>query len=117
MAHTVCYTVLIVNLFLQDIGKGKLGLPQGMLYPHIMLPSVVTLEPDGRSAKGRWRVFAMRGNYGGRVSWQAEFTKTNMSLKMESGKSRQWILIMSGRLITKAAGRMPQRLLILLRMQ
>jgi hypothetical protein len=27
----------IRKLFLRDIGKAKLGLPEGMLYPHIML--------------------------------------------------------------------------------
>jgi hypothetical protein len=59
----------IRKLFLQDVGKGKLGLPDGMLYPHIMLQPVVTLEPDGKSAKGRWRVFTMLGNYGGTASW------------------------------------------------
>lgn len=59
----------IRRLFLQEIGKGRLGLSEGMLYPHIMLQPVVTLAPDGRSAKGRWRVFTMLGNYGGTASW------------------------------------------------
>jgi hypothetical protein len=34
-----------------------------------MLQPVVTLAPDGKSAKGRWRVFAMLGNYGGTAVW------------------------------------------------
>jgi hypothetical protein len=34
-----------------------------------MLQPVATLDPDGKSAKGRWRVFAMLGNYGGTPSW------------------------------------------------
>jgi hypothetical protein len=55
--------------FLQDIGKGSLGLHDGVLYPHIMLQPVVTLEPDGKSAKGRWRVFAMLGVYGETAIW------------------------------------------------
>lgn len=59
----------IRRLFLHDIGKGKLGLPEGMLYPHIMLQPVVTLAPDGKSARGRWRVFTMLGYYGGTASW------------------------------------------------
>jgi len=59
----------IRKLFLQDIGGGKLGLPEGMLYPHIMLQPVITLAPDGKSAKGRWRVFTMLGTYGKNANW------------------------------------------------
>jgi hypothetical protein len=55
--------------FLREIGGGKLGLPAGMLYPHTMLQPVVTLDPDGKSAKGRWRVFAMLGVYGESAIW------------------------------------------------
>ena len=35
----------IRKLFINDIGEGKLGLPEGLLYPHIMLQPVVTLAP------------------------------------------------------------------------
>lgn len=59
----------IRNLFLQDVGKGKLGLAEGQLYPHIMLQPVVTLAPDRKTAKGRWRVLAMLGSYGGAAIW------------------------------------------------
>ena len=59
----------IRKLFVQDVGKGKLGLPEGMFYPHIMLQPVVTLDPNGKSAKGRWRVLAMLGNFGGSAIW------------------------------------------------
>jgi hypothetical protein len=51
----------IRKLFLQDVGKGKLGLSEGQLYPHIMLQPVVTLAPYGKTAKGRWHVLAMLG--------------------------------------------------------
>lgn len=43
----------IRKLFLQDVGKGKLGLPDGMLYPHVMLQPVVTLEPAADSFRYR----------------------------------------------------------------
>jgi len=59
----------IRKLFLQDVGKGMLGLVEGQLYPHIMLEPVVTLASDGKSAKGRWRVFAMLGSFGGSAVW------------------------------------------------
>ena len=59
----------IRQLFFRDIGKGKLGLREGQLYPHIMLQPVVTLSPDGKTAKGRWRVLAMLGSYGGAALW------------------------------------------------
>ncbi len=59
----------IRKLFLKDIGGGKLGLPEGLLYPHIMLQPVVSLSPDGKSAKGRWRVFTMLGFHGKNANW------------------------------------------------
>jgi hypothetical protein len=59
----------IRKLFINDIGGGKLGLPEGLLYPHIMLQPVVTLAPDGKSAKGRWRVFTMLGFHEKNANW------------------------------------------------
>jgi hypothetical protein len=59
----------IRRLFLRDIGGGKPGLPEGLLYPHIMLQPVITIAPDGKSAKGRWRVFTMLGFYGKNANW------------------------------------------------
>ena len=59
----------IRQLFLRSVGKGKLGLPEGALYSHIILQPVVTLAADGRSAKGRWRVCVMLGQYGLMAVW------------------------------------------------
>jgi hypothetical protein len=59
----------IRKLFLQEVGRGVAGLSEGMLYPHIMLQPVVTLAPDGKSAKGRWHVLAMLGNYQKAAVW------------------------------------------------
>jgi hypothetical protein len=72
----------IRKLFINDIGGGKLGLPEGLLYPHIMLQPVVTLATDGKSAKGRWRVFTMLGFHGKNANWaggvyENEYTKEN----------------------------------------
>jgi hypothetical protein len=59
----------IRQLFFQQVGQGKLGLSEGRIYPHILFQPVITLAPDGRSAKGRWRILAMLGGYGGSATW------------------------------------------------
>jgi hypothetical protein len=59
----------IRQLFLGQVGQGKLGLAEGRIYPHILFQPVITLAPDGRTAKGRWRILAMLGGYGGSATW------------------------------------------------
>jgi len=59
----------IRKLFLEEVGQGKLGLDDGRLYAHLMLQPVVTLAPDGNTARGRWRVLAMMGSYGESAVW------------------------------------------------
>jgi hypothetical protein len=59
----------IQQLFLEQVGQGKLGLAEGRIYPHILFQPVITLAPDGRSAKGRWRILAMLGGYGSSATW------------------------------------------------
>jgi len=49
------------RLFFDQVGQGKLGLSDGRIYPHILFQPVITLAPDGRTAKGRWRILAMVG--------------------------------------------------------
>lgn len=57
------------QLFFEQVGQGKLGLSDGRIYPHILFQPVITLAPDGRTAKGRWRILAMLGGYGGSATW------------------------------------------------
>src|SRR4030095_6059968 len=57
------------KFYLQELGRGQLGLAEGRIYPHIMIQPVVTVAPDGRTASGRWHVIAMLGSYGGSASW------------------------------------------------
>ncbi len=57
------------KLFFDQVGRGKLGLADGRIYPHILFQPVITLAPDGRTAKGRWRILAMLGGYGGGATW------------------------------------------------
>lgn len=59
----------IRELFFQQVGQGKLGLAEGRIYPHILFQPVITLAPDGRTAKGRWRILAMLGGYKGTATW------------------------------------------------
>jgi acetyl esterase/lipase len=48
---------------------GELGLGDGRLYNHMSLQPVVHLDPGGKTAKGRWRVLAMIGSFGGGAVW------------------------------------------------
>ena len=57
------------RLFFEQVGQGKLGLAEGRIYPHILFQPVITLAPDGRTAKGRWRILAMLGGLGGSATW------------------------------------------------
>jgi hypothetical protein len=57
------------KFYLQELGRGQLGLGEGRIYPHIMIQPVVTVAADGKTARGRWHVIAMLGGYGGTASW------------------------------------------------
>jgi hypothetical protein len=57
------------KLFIEQVGQGKLGLAEGRIYPHILFQPVVHLSPGGRTAKGRWRILAMLGGFGGSATW------------------------------------------------
>src|SRR6059058_3217077 len=52
------------KFYLQELGRGQLGLAEGRIYPHIMIQPVVTVAEDGKTARGRWHVIAMLGSYG-----------------------------------------------------
>ena len=59
------------HLYMNVGGKkmGELGLGDGRLYNHMNIQPVVHLDPGGKTARGRWRAFAMFGNYGGGAVW------------------------------------------------
>jgi ABC-type nitrate/sulfonate/bicarbonate transport system substrate-binding protein len=52
-----------------DWGGGAPGLREGELNTVLFLSPVVTLNPDGRTAKGRWHAVFMRGKYGSSATW------------------------------------------------
>ena len=60
-----------IRKLLYAIGYDQAGLPKGLLREHMQFQPVVDLAPDGRTAKGRWRVFALLGKYGEYARWQA----------------------------------------------
>jgi hypothetical protein len=59
----------IRELFVEQVGQGQLGLADGRLYPHFVFQPVVTLDPDGATAHGRWHLLTLLGGYGGNASW------------------------------------------------
>ena len=56
-------------LFLEQVGQGQLGLATGRIYPHISFAPVISLDADGEHARGRFRILAMLGGYGGNALW------------------------------------------------
>ena len=59
----------IRQLFLKEVGGGRVGLADGRIYPHISMQPLVTLAPDGQSGKGRWHIMAMLGGFNSNASW------------------------------------------------
>ncbi len=58
------------HLFLNVGGRnGAIGLGDNRLYDHLNIQPVVHLDPGGKTAKGRWRAFAMFGSLGGGATW------------------------------------------------
>lgn len=59
-----------VHAHLRDtMGEGQDGLPADRLNIRLFLSPVITLAPDGRSARGRWHEVAMTGHYGRSAQW------------------------------------------------
>jgi hypothetical protein len=50
-----------IRRYLDSLSGGKQGPLEGVLYDHFQLQPIVTVSPDGQSAKGRWRLFLMTG--------------------------------------------------------
>src|SRR5690606_5012349 len=45
------------------------GLPFGRINMHMQLQPMITVNDDGRTAKGRWREWALLGNYEEHIEW------------------------------------------------
>lgn len=86
----------IRQLFLKEVGQGRLGLADGRVYPHISMQPMITLSPDGQSADGRWHLLAMLGGYGTSASWSGgvytnKYVRENGVWKMQEVRYvQQW---------------------------
>jgi hypothetical protein len=58
-----------VREYLYALGDGRAGLAEGELNEHMQLMPVITVAPDGSSAKGRWRGLIMTGRLGEQAYW------------------------------------------------
>lgn len=56
---------------------GESGLQPGMLQNHIQLQGVVHVDPDGKTAKGRWRALIMMGDANAKTAQWQEGTYEN----------------------------------------
>jgi outer membrane murein-binding lipoprotein Lpp len=51
------------------LGGGRQGLVDGELNEHLQVMPVITVAPDGRTAKARWRAITLTGELGGDAFW------------------------------------------------
>jgi outer membrane murein-binding lipoprotein Lpp len=58
-----------VREYLHALGGGRQGLADGELDEHLQVMPVITVAPDGRTAKARWRAIKLTGNLGGEAFW------------------------------------------------
>lgn len=69
-------------LFRKKFGKGEIGFKDGVLFNHPQFQGIVTIDPDGINAKGRWRTLAQVSWHGERAYWN-EGTYENEYIKIE----------------------------------
>ena len=58
-----------VRDYLYAWGGGEHGLRDGELNEHLQVMPVITVAPDGRTAKARWRAITLTGELGGDAFW------------------------------------------------
>lgn len=77
-----------VREYLYALGDGHQGLVEGQLNEHMQVMPVITVAPDGKTAKGRWRAIIMAGKLGEDAFWgegpyENEYVKDNGVWKIE----------------------------------
>ena len=58
-----------VTQYLRTISGGRPALEDGELGEHLQVMPVITLAPDGLTAKARWRAIVLEGALGGQAFW------------------------------------------------
>ena len=58
-----------VREYLYALGGGRSGLSEGELNEHMQLMPVISVAPDGMTAKGRWRAIMLAGELGNSAVW------------------------------------------------
>ncbi|HEY3518928.1 MAG TPA: nuclear transport factor 2 family protein [Gammaproteobacteria bacterium] len=58
-----------VREYLRTISGGRASLTDGELGEHLQVMPVITLAPDGLTAKARWRAIILEGELGGQAFW------------------------------------------------
>ncbi len=58
-----------IREYFYALGGGRNGLQQGELNEHLQLMPVVTVAPDGETARGRWRDIILAGRLGEYAVW------------------------------------------------
>jgi hypothetical protein len=78
-----------IRAYLYALGGGRSGLAEGQINEHMQLMPVVTVAPDGQSARGRWRALIMAGTLGENAIWgegpyENEYVKVDGVWKLKS---------------------------------
>jgi len=58
------------RFYIDTLGKGRVGLEPGQYMPHFAMSPVITMDPDGRTVRGRWRVMTMIAAHGVSATWE-----------------------------------------------
>lgn len=70
------------RFFVGALGDGEVGLRPGTLFNHMILQGVVHVNPDGKTARGRWRAFMEIAVYHKFALW-GEGTYENQYVKQD----------------------------------
>jgi hypothetical protein len=87
-----------VREYLYALGGGRRGLADGELGEHLQVMPVITVAPDGLTAKARWRAIALLGELGGDAFWgegpyENEYVKDNGVWKIKALHWYQALLV------------------------
>jgi hypothetical protein len=87
-----------VREYLYAFGGGKEGLAPGQLNEYLQVMPVITLSPDGQTAKGTWRAIVLAGQLGGAAQWgegpyEIEYVKQNGVWKISKLHWYQTLLV------------------------